>query len=621
MREYLVSETAKEAYGTLEEALEAVRMEEGKLPEGEKIRILVDGTLHFCKPLKIRWEDSISHHHPVLVEGIHDACISGGKILEGFSVWRDNIWRVHVPEAEYTRHLYIDGKAAKRTATSYRSVSRWEKLSGEDYCFSNLPGEEREEGDYSGIATTHTEIALWRNIRDVEMVFEVGWVHRIVPIEGTCGLPDGRLYLKPVEAAFTAAQNLPGVQIGGCPNCLENVFELLGNPLEWYFDREEKMLYVGFAEGDSPGNHTIVFPMTEQLLEVSGRPEEKPAHICFRNLTFSDTTWLRPARFGHPEIQANQLGYEEIPRELVREKPYENDYRKVIGAVRVLSARDVSFEDCTFTALGTGALQYEYGAEDCRIIGNHFYEIGGSAIVMGDFYGERAHHPADRGEIVRAIRVANNRIHHTGRDFKGSVAVIAGYVQDVEVSHNLIYEVPYTAISFGWGWGSEDVSVGPYRPTPWKEPSVSMRNKIMYNHIHHCMQVLCDGGAIYTLGCMTGTVIAGNYIHESAGYAGEGYGGVNIMGWNVEKVHDPAADPYFALHGVPGGIYLDEGSAGIEVCGNVLHDVAVPLHYHNQIDEGYKRVIFRENTVNKRPGQEGFPHTAAACAGLEPDYR
>ena len=138
----------------------------------------------------------------------------------------------------------------------------------------------------------------------------------------------------------------------------------------------------------------------------------------------------------------------------------------------------------------------------------------------------------------------------------------------------------------------------------------------MNNHIHHCMMLLCDGGAIYTLGCMTGTVISGNHIHESSGYQGEGFDRLYILGYKTEEVHDPAGDPFFECHGVPGGIYLDEGSAGIEVCDNVLHDVALPLFYHNQIDEGYTRVWFRDNVLNKKPGEEGYPVEIAESAGL-----
>lgn len=62
------------------------------------------------------------------------------------------------------------------------------------------------------------------------------------------------------------------------------------------------------------------------------------------------------------------------------------------------------------------------------------------------------------------------------------------------------------------------------------------------------------------------------------------------------------------LHGVPGGICLDEGSSGIEVRENVLQYVTVPLSYHNEIDLGYTIVQWIDNVLNKRPGDEGIPH-------------
>lgn len=640
MRTYIVNESGKESFKSLEEALAAVKRDKQTLQDKEPVRIIIKGMQHLQATIRLTAENLPGADHPVLIEGADEASgFSGGIPVKGFEHWKDNIWRVKIPQVTYTRHLYIDGNPAKRPATPYRPPYRWKSLRAEDFTFANLPGEEvgtyTVEGsheapennyvyvtpEWTGIATTHTEIADWKNIRDLEMIFDVGWVHRIIPIEWVKPLPDGRLYIKPVEPAFRAARIMGGVQIGGCPNCIENVFELLGSPLEWYFDRTEQMLYVGFAEGDVPENHEIVIPLVEQLFEIKGETENKLCHLNFRNLKFEHTTWLFPQKYGMPEVQAGQMRFMDIPEELVQEKPYDGDYHKIIAAVRVLAACDVGFEGCTFTALGTGALQYEYGTQDCGINGNHFYKIGGSAVSLGDFYLERAHHPKDRREIVRNIRVTNNYIHHTGLDFRGTVAIIAGYVQDVTIAHNEIHDVSYTAISLGWGWGMSDVSVGPYRETLWQEPSVCMRNKIMNNHIKRCMMLLCDGGAIYTLGNMNGTVISGNYIHESAGYLGEGFAGVYIMGYNTEEVHDPAGDPFAALHGVPGGIYLDEGSIGIEVCDNVLHDVAVPLNYHNQVDEGYKKVCFRDNVLNKRPGEEGCPMDIIQCAGLEPAYR
>ncbi len=64
------------------------------------------------------------------------------------------------------------------------------------------------------------------------------------------------------------------------------------------------------------------------------------------------------------------------------------------------------------------------------------------------------------------------------------------------------------------------------------------------------MNPLQDGGGIYTLGNMAGTVIRGNHIHDNPG--------------------------------VPGGIYLDEGSGFIEVTGNVVYNVRTPMNYNNR---------------------------------------
>lgn len=633
MKEYIVSRTLAGAFRTLPDALLAIKAQENELAAGEAIRLSIHGLLPVWEPIKIHASMLPSPDHPIFLEGADKMSgFSGGLRLTGFTHWRDNLWRVAIPEVEYTRNLYIDGKTAKRPTTPYRKPHKWDVLEAPDYEFSYLPGEEEttvtfftgrvdaEAIDYSGIATTHTEIADYKNISDLEMVFEVGWVHRVVPIEGVQSLPDGRLYIKPKEPAFHSSRFAEGVQIGGCPSYIENVFELLGKPLEWYFDRTERMLYVGFEEGDTPDNHEIVLPLTEQLFEIGGDLSAPVCHLSFKNLSFMHTGWLFPHKYGVPEIQANQMKFFETPKELLLEKPFEADCQKVISAVRVLASKDVSFEGCTFTQLGTGGLQYEFGAEDCRVIGNRFYEIGGNAVILGDFYLERAHHPTDAREIVRAIRVSNNYIHDIGRELRGSVAIIAGYVQDVEISHNEICDVPYSAISIGWGWGESDISTGPKLPTPWTEPSVCMRNHIMYNHICRCMMSLSDGGAIYALGCMNGTAIVGNYILESSGYLGEGYSNVSIAGYECEHLQDPAVKEYSKRHGTPGGIYLDEGCRGIDVCGNLLHDVAIPLHYHNQINNGYKEVTFKDNVLNKKPGHPDFPAPLAAMAGLEPSY-
>ena len=78
-------------------------------------------------------------------------------------------------------------------------------------------------------------------------------------------------------------------------------------------------------------------------------------------------------------------------------------------------------------------------------------------------------------------------------------------------------------------------------PIKWSTPTAAKNNRIEFNHIHHMMQKLNDGAGVYTLGRQPGTVIRGNHIHD---------GGTSDLS---------------------GGVYLDEGSADIEVTGNLIY--------------------------------------------------
>ena len=59
--------------------------------------------------------------------------------------------------------------------------------------------------------------------------------------------------------------------------------------------------------------------------------------------------------------------------------------------------------------------------------------------------------------------------------------------------HNEIGELPYSGVSIGWGWGRTMEITWPRMP--W-----DAANQIDRNDIHDVMQMLGDGGAIYTLG-------------------------------------------------------------------------------------------------------------------------
>jgi len=105
-----------------------------------------------------------------------------------------------------------------------------------------------------------------------------------------------------------------------------------------------------------------------------------------------------------------------------------------------------------------------------------------------------------------------------------------GYGHHNTIAHNEVSDLRYTGISLGWTW--DIVRSG------------TRENVVEFNHVHHVMRVLEDGGGIYSLGLTPGSVIRNNLIHDVGERATE----------------------------VGHGIYLDGGSAGVLCENNLCYD-------------------------------------------------
>ena len=147
--------------------------------------------------------------------------------------------------------------------------------------------------------------------------------------------------------------------------------------------------------------------------------------------------------------------------------------------------------------------------------------------------------------------MANNRIQRGGRQFFGAIGIWIGLAHDIRVEHNEIAELPYTGVSVGWMWN----------PTP----TPAANNHIRQNHIHHVMQVLSDGGGIYTLGRQPGSTLAGNHIHD-----------VPVNAGRAES----------------NGMFLDEGTDQFTISANLIYRTArSPLRFHQARDNAVEKNV------------------------------
>lgn len=155
--------------------------------------------------------------------------------------------------------------------------------------------------------------------------------------------------------------------------------------------------------------------------------------------------------------------------------------------------------------------------------------------------------------------INNNYITRIGLVNFGAPGMQFYYVENTTVSHNYIYDVPYSGICMGWGWSN------------YRDSLVCHDNKIVNNRIEKILQVNFDGGGIYTLGQQRGSLITGNYISNS-----------------------PNAN---------GGVYFDNGTMHYTARDNVVEDVAYPfvagtLTGDNTWVRNYTTVPYLERTLN-----------------------
>ena len=330
---------------------------------------------------------------------------------------------------------------------------------------------------------------------------------------------------------------------------LENVYEALDEPGEWYLDRAEHLLYYVPLPGQTPDQTTLYTGQTEHLAEIDG-----VNGIAFDGITFCDSGWhaLLPQELHDfvPGIEHPQAAY------------------STPACITVRSARDVSFDACTFRNIGFSALRLGDNVQRCAVTRSHFCGIGGNAVYISGA-------PKDDARTTQQVRVSDCLIEQYGRNWANAIGVFATHAREMEISHNEIHDGYYTAISVGWVWGYAD--------------SVCRDNRICDNLIYDIGQGwLSDMGGIYTLSVQPGTVISGNVIHDVAADPGEGgYGG-----W---------------------GIYLDEGSSYMLVEKNLVYACGSQgFHQHYGRENLIRNNIFADNAQGQIRVTRSEDHVSAS---------
>ena len=305
------------------------------------------------------------------------------------------------------------------------------------------------------------------------------------------------------------------------PGWVENARAFMDEPGEWWYDGEtDELLYMP-RPGEDLTTADVVIPVAQALVVGAGTLDEPVQSLRFEGLTFSYATWAEPSGDeGFVPLQADirvighNLHISQIapPEALVGAGPiarqFEKSLAKTPAAVRFRAAHGITFEGSTFKHLGMAGISFDGGSQRNTVLGNRFDDTSGSAVQVGSIHTDD-HHPSDKRMTTAHNLVSDNVITRAGAEYHGSVGIFSAYTDSTRIEHNELSDLPYTAISDGWGWGAHDPQVGIYGT-----PTTLKNGRIVGNRMWDYMKLMEDGGGIYAWSAHPGLMIVGNVVER-----------------------------------------------------------------------------------------------------------
>lgn len=579
---------------------------------------LEGGTYDLAAPLELGPADSGTHGHRVVYEAApgQQPVLSGGRAITGWApvAGRPGVWVAAVPAGFDTRQLYAGGVGIPmaqglpadttfvQTATGFLTSSTvmdgWSDPSNISVAFTygNGPWTQTscDIASISGRTVTMAE-PCWDNLHmPSEGEQEIGWVNN----------PQG---------------GMPGLSPKKTPTVLENACALLSAD-SWCIDRSTHRIFYEPAAGRSPAGQTIVAPALQTLMSITGTLAHPVEDVTVDGIQFSYGGWTGPdTDNGFAQMQADWAltgpGAASTEGSCQWSTPAGTcpfaSWTRTPANVVLQATHGVVMSDDTFAHLGGAGLDIYDGSQNDEVVGSVFTDIAANAIQLGATDDPE---PADVGagadEITAGNTIADNYIHDVADQYLGGVGIWIGYTEGTTVTHNQIDDVPYTAISIGWGGWHTNLT------SPDSDPNVDAGNVISDNLLYNYMTSLGDGGAVYTNGPQATSWATALRIEGNVAYDGT----------NTD----------FSL-------YTDTGSQYVDIDGNFVYYQPFDsfdsggCHTIGHIDiagnwfaQGgpaypcypYTDVTTTDNTTTcEDPPPAQTPDAVISAAGLQPAYR
>ena len=502
----------------IKQAREWRRLNRPEVAGGIYIR-LEEGVYAQRNSLFLRPEDSGTPDSPTVicaVDGAHPV-ISGGVAVTGWKrgcnhpaipeKLKQKIWSVEAPlignRRVETRQMWVNGHKVQRAAQF------------PDGGLERMIDFNPEEQTITIPVSQSVNPKRLQNAGQLEMIVHQRWAIAILRVK-SIDVKDGQAVVRfhepesHLEFAHPWPQPVIGGEKGNSSFCLTNALELLDQPGEWFQEYPSGTIYYYPQASENMETAEVIIPTLETLVTIDGTLSRPVKHIQFNGITFEHTSWMRPSYQGHvtlqggfPLLDAYKLQEPGLPEKAELEN--QAWITRPETAIRVRGAEHIDFKHCTFRHLSSTGLDYEWAVTASSVEDCQFTDIGGTALLVGAFPdgGFETHIPfipADVRELCSHITIRNNFISNVTNEDWGCVGIGAGYVRNMDVSHNEVCHLNYSGICVGWGWTSLE--------------SGMCNNRIEANYVHHFARRLYDAGGLYTLSNQPGSVMRNNRIEH-----------------------------------------------------------------------------------------------------------
>lgn len=344
---------------------------------------------------------------------------------------------------------------------------------------------------------------------------------------------------------------------------VENIFEELDAPGEWFYNETIGMLYFYPPSGMDASTASFEAATAEELIRVVGDETTKVKYLTFDNFTFTQTHRTLFTRDYEPLLRSDWC----VAR---------------AGAIYMEQAENITVSNSAFNHLGGNAIFMSGYNRDHLVTWNEFEEIGATCVNMvgwtnavryPSFWDDHKTDIADTTpgpqteDYPKDITVSYNHMYNIGRFEKQSCGVNISMSESITVNYNTVHRSARAGLNVCDGtWGG---------------------HLFEYNDVFDCVRETSDHGPFNSWGRDRFWSYLGYNSRGSNGAAKKPYAFLDAWKTTVIRNNRFQYDEPTSF-----GIDLDDGSSNYEVYNNLLLNTGIKLR------DGFERKVYNNITIN-----------------------